>query len=84
MCRNIKTLRGLQPGATRQEIEAAARQFVRKVGGVQTISSQTQGAFDRAVGSVTEATVTLLAELPVRRQPPSNSPALRRHNTSAI
>ena len=36
MCRNITTLRGLQPEATQAEIEAAALQYVRKVGGVQT------------------------------------------------
>ncbi|MGC2174072.1 MAG: DUF2277 family protein, partial [Acidimicrobiales bacterium] len=28
MCRNITTLRGLEPEATSQEIEAAARQYV--------------------------------------------------------
>jgi hypothetical protein len=35
MCRNITTLRGLEPEATPEEIEAAARQFVRKISGVQ-------------------------------------------------
>jgi len=35
MCRNITTLRGLEPAATPEEIEAAARQYVRKVSGVQ-------------------------------------------------
>ena len=34
MCRNITTLRGLEPVATPEEIEAAARQYVRKVSGV--------------------------------------------------
>lgn len=29
MCRNITELRGLEPLATDEEIEAAARQFVR-------------------------------------------------------
>ena len=31
MCRNITTLRGLEPHATHEEIEAAARQYVRKI-----------------------------------------------------
>lgn len=31
MCRNITELRGLEPSATGEEIEAAARQYVRKV-----------------------------------------------------
>jgi hypothetical protein len=34
MCRNITELRGLEPPATRQEIEAAAEQFIRKVTGM--------------------------------------------------
>jgi len=34
MCRNITVLRGLEPPATADEVQAAARQYVRKVGGV--------------------------------------------------
>ena len=34
MCRNITELRGLEPAATDEEIEAAARQYVRKVSGL--------------------------------------------------
>jgi hypothetical protein len=41
MCRNITTLRGLEPEATDEEIEAAARQYVRKVSGVQKTSANT-------------------------------------------
>ena len=57
MCRNITTLRGLEPAATPEEVEAAARQYVRKVSGVQSTSPQTEEAFERAVTLVTEATV---------------------------
>ena len=78
MCRNITTLRGLQPVATPEEIEAAARQYVRKVSGVQSTSPQTEEAFERAVTEVTEATAKLLAALPDRRQPPPTLPPLRR------
>ncbi len=78
MCRNITTLRGLQPVATHEEIEAAARQYVRKVSGVQSTSVATQAAFDRAVLSITQATTTLLAELPPRKVPPPTLPPLRR------
>ena len=49
MCRNITTLRGLEPAATPEEIEAAARQYVRKVSGVQSTSAATEAAFERAV-----------------------------------
>jgi hypothetical protein len=78
MCRNITTLRGLEPSATDEEIEAAARQFVRKVSGVQSTSAKTAEAFERAVAEVTAATHRLLDELPPRQQPPPTLPPLRR------
>ena len=83
MCRNITTLRGLEPEATPEEIEAAARQFVRKVSGVQTVSKLNEAAFELAVRRVTEATNDLLGSLPPRRQPPKTVPPLRRIRASA-
>jgi hypothetical protein len=80
MCRNITTLRGLDPAATAEEIEAAARQFVRKVSGVQATSAATEAAFEQAVRRVTAATTDLLADLPPRRQPPVTVPPLRRRS----
>ena len=78
MCRNITTLRGLQPVATDEEIEAAARQYVRKVSGVQKPSEATGAAFERAVAAVTAATHELLNSLPPRKVPPKSEPPLRR------
>ena len=78
MCRNITTLRGLQPIATHEEIEAAARQYVRKVSGVQKPSEATGEAFERAVAAVTVATHELLDALPPRKVPPKTEPPLRR------
>ncbi|HVX20180.1 MAG TPA: DUF2277 domain-containing protein [Acidimicrobiales bacterium] len=78
MCRNITTLRGLQPEATAEEVEAAARQYVRKVSGVQSTSAATGPAFEAAVRTIADATTVLLAELPARRQPPPTLPPLRR------
>ena len=78
MCRNITTLRGLEPAATSEEIEAAARQYVRKVSGVQSVTARTEAPFERAVALVAEATRELLAELPPRQQPPPTLPPLRR------
>ena len=78
MCRNITTLRGLQPEATVDEIEAAARQYVRKISGVQATSARTSEAFERAVVLVAEATAGLLAALPPRQLPPPTLPPLRR------
>jgi hypothetical protein len=78
VCRNITTLRGLEPEATPDEIEAAARQYIRKVSGVQATSAQTEEAFELAVRRVAEATADLLTSLPPRRQPPPTLPPLRR------
>ena len=78
MCRNITTLRGLEPSATVAEIEAAARQYVRKVSGVQSTSATTEVAFEQAVASVAAATTELLAALPPRKVPPKSEPPLRR------
>lgn len=78
MCRNITTLRGLDPPATPAEVEAAARQYVRKVSGVQSVSPSTSVAVERAVRLVAQATAKLIQELPPRRQPPPALPPLRR------
>src|SRR4051812_44910694 len=78
MCRNITTLRGLQPVATHEEVEAAARQYVRKVSGVQKPSEATGDAFERAVAAITAATHELLDALPPRKAPPKSEPPLRR------
>jgi hypothetical protein len=78
MCRNITTLRGLEPSATPEEIEAGARQYVRKISGVQSTSAATEEAFERAVAEIAAITTRLLDELPPRRQPPTTEPPLRR------
>jgi hypothetical protein len=83
MCRNITILRGLQPAATAEEIEAAARQYVRKVSGVQSVSVASEEAFEHAVRRVTDATTDLLRLLPPRRQPPTTVPPLRRLRSTA-
>jgi hypothetical protein len=83
MCRNITTLRGLEPPATTEEVEAAARQYVRKVSGVTRPTPATEEAFEQAVAAVAEATAKVLGELPPRRQPPKADPPLRRPEVRA-
>ena len=78
MCRNITILRGLQPPATAEEVEAAARQYVRKVSGVQKPSARTEEALDDAVRRIADATTQLLGALPPRQEVPQTSPPLRR------
>lgn len=83
MCRNITTLRGLEPPATDEEIVAAAVQYVRKVSGVTKPSAATQDAFDEAVREVSAATAKLVQTLPPRQQPPKSLPPLRRPEVRA-
>ena len=83
MCRNITELRGLEPPATDEEIDAAALQFVRKVSGLRQPPAAAADAFATAVAEVAAATRTLLAVLPERRQPPATVPPLRRPEVRA-
>ncbi|MBF6214082.1 DUF2277 domain-containing protein [Nocardia puris] len=83
MCRNITPLRGLEPAATTEEIEAAALQYVRKVGGLSSISAATRPAVDAAVADIAAITARLLAELPDRKVPPKTVPPLRRPEVQA-
>ncbi|MGB0972928.1 MAG: DUF2277 domain-containing protein, partial [Mycobacterium sp.] len=80
---NITELRGLQPAATDDEIEAAARQYVRKVSGVTRPSGANAVAFEAAVAEVAASTQRLLAGLGPRRLPPKSVPPLRRPEINA-
>ena len=84
MCRNITTLRGLAPPATSDEVFAAARQYARKVSGVQKTSAATEEAFERAVHLIADATAELLAALPPRRTPPRTVPPMRRRAAASV
>ncbi len=83
MCRNITTLRGLEPPATTDEIEAAAAQYIRKVTGITSVTDVTSDAFSTAVAAVASATAQVLADLPQRRRPPTTVPPLRRDDVGA-
>jgi hypothetical protein len=83
MCRNITELRGLEPAATAEEIEAAARQYIRKVSGVTRPTAANAEAFETAVAEVTAITTRLLDSLPPRKQPPKTVPPLRRPEVRA-
>jgi len=65
MCRSIKTLRRPETAATTGEIEAAARQFVRKVSGYRAPSARNQAAFDAAIEEVADASRRLLEAMAV-------------------
>jgi hypothetical protein len=78
MCRSITPLRGLEPPATAEEVESAARQYVRKVAAISTAGQMATPAVERAIERIAAATHELLADLPPRRQPPAVLPPLRR------
>ena len=66
MCRSIKRLReGAEP-APPEEIEAAARQFVRKISGFTQPAAHNVEVFDEAVADIAEASQRLLDHLEIR------------------
>jgi hypothetical protein len=83
MCRNITELRGLEPPATDEEIDAAALQFVRKISGLQKPPAAVTAEYAQAVAEIADASRRLLHVLPERRQPPAKLPPLRRPEVRA-
>ncbi|VAW38253.1 hypothetical protein MNBD_CHLOROFLEXI01-478 [hydrothermal vent metagenome] len=60
MCRSIKQLRTAEAPATPADIEAAARQFVRKVSGYRRPSRRNEAAFEQAISEISIATQKML------------------------
>ncbi|MFN2182045.1 MAG: DUF2277 domain-containing protein [Candidatus Promineifilaceae bacterium] len=77
MCRNIKVLYNYEPPATAEEIEASARQYVRKVSGYSRPSKANEKAFEEAVRQVAQVTRELLDSLV------TNAPARDREEEAA-
>jgi len=69
MCRNIRVLHSFEPPTTREEIRAAALQYVRKVSGLQKPPRVEAHAFEHAIDEVAAATERLLGLLPPREPP---------------
>ena len=84
MCRSIKVLRRPAEPATRDEISAAALQFVRKVSGFRKPSRANQEAFDTAIveiaGSV-EKLLGKLARIDVSSRPVADRKTLSRRSS---
>jgi hypothetical protein len=68
MCRNIRVLHHFEPPTTREEIRAAALQYVRKVSGLNAPSVTDRQAFDQAVEEIAHCTEHLLEALQARGQ----------------
>lgn len=71
MCRNIRQLHNFEPPASKDEVYAAALQYVRKVSGSTKPSKANQEAFDNAVHEVAHITRHLLDDL-VTTAPPKD------------
>ena len=65
MCRSIKTLRRPGEAATTGELEAAARQYVRKLSGYREPSARNQEAFEAAVAEIAHASRHLVESIGV-------------------
>jgi len=65
MCRSIKTLRRVETAATTGELEAAARQFVRKISGYREPSARNRDAFEAAIAEIAASSEHLLDHLGV-------------------
>ena len=66
MCRSIKRLREGAAPASEEDVEAAARQFVRKISGFTKPASHNEAVFDMAVAEIAGASQRLLDGLVVR------------------
>ena len=66
MCRSIKVLREGATPLPDEDIEAAARQFVRKISGFSKPAAHNQQVFDEAVADIAMASQRLLEGLEIR------------------
>lgn len=64
MCRSIKTLRGEDYDV--DDLEAAARQFVRKLSGYREPSQANRAVFERAVVEIAESAQRMMDGLVTR------------------
>jgi hypothetical protein len=69
MCRSIKPLFNYEPTATRDDVQAAALQFVRKISGYRKPSKVNEEAFNKAVAEIAHAAEHLLHDLETRAEP---------------
>ncbi len=69
MCRSITTLYNMEPPATAEEIQAASRQFVRKISGFTKPSKANEAAFNQAVDEIAAISSQLLLSLQTAAPP---------------
>src|SRR5215469_1689921 len=75
MCRNIKILRApIAVGVTDDDVQAAALEYVRTVGGIRLPSPHHAEVFNQAVDAISAATRALLAGLEASQEHLEASP----------
>jgi hypothetical protein len=85
VCRSIRTLRAAEPVPTTGDVEAAARQYVRKLSGYRSPSRANAEAFDKAIADIAEITKRLLAALGTDPVPgPEHPPRRLQHGAAAV
>jgi hypothetical protein len=84
MCRNIRTLYNFEPPATKEEIRAAALQYVKKISGFAKPSAANDKAYERAVDDVAKASSTLLRSLVTSAPPRDREVEAARAHARAI
>ena len=71
MCRSIRTLRPpAVEDVTTGDVEAAARQYVRKISGFRDPAAHNREVFDAAIADIAEVTRRLLESLEVKGRGP--------------
>jgi hypothetical protein len=71
MCRNIKPLFNFDPPVTKDEVQAASLQFVRKITGFNKPSQANEAAFLAAVDEIAGVSARLIRSLETTA-PPKN------------
>jgi hypothetical protein len=71
MCRNIKPLFNFDPPVTREEVQAASLQFVRKISGFHKPSKANEAAFLAAIDEIAAVSSRFLDSLETTA-PPKN------------
>ena len=84
MCRNIKILFNFDPPATKEEIEKASLQFVRKLSGFHQPSKVNEVAFNKAVEKIAEDAQHLLHSLTTDAQPRDREIEAERAHARAV
>ena len=69
MCRAIRVLHNFEPSTTKDEIHAAALQYVRKVTGMNKPTKADEVSFNEAVEAVAHTTMHLLGVLHSHGEP---------------